>query len=90
MNNYKQISTLAISLAALLATQAAADINNSTSYYKQNQYYCTLATQDNVKPAPLGRDHFLLHDIHRGIADLYGDGTIDMVFGAADETIFNG
>ncbi len=72
-----------------LAAQAFAEptaINKTTSYWKQNEYYCRLAVEADVKPAPVALDHFRLHDVHRGIADLYGNGTIDMVFGASDET----
>ena len=66
--------------------QADGPINETTSYARHNQYYCRIATEDGLRPNPIGVDHFRMHDISRGVADLYGDGSIEMIFGASDET----
>lgn len=79
------LSALALVLC-ISSPATASEINQTTSYAKQNAYYCKLATSAGMKPTPVALDHFRLHNIHRGIADLYGDGTLDMVFGASDET----
>jgi hypothetical protein len=83
----QQNGLYALAILLCIPTQvAASEINQTTSYAKQNAYYCKLATNAGLKPAPVALDHFRLHNIHRGIADLYGDGTLEMVFGASDET----
>ncbi len=64
----------------------ASNINNTTSFFKQEKYRCEVATKDGFKPYPLGIDHFRMSPLHNGIADLYDDGYLDMIFGASDET----
>jgi len=79
--------TICVSFSIALSQAAeAAGINDTTSFVKQSGYRCTMATTDGLKPYPIGIDHFRMSSIGNGIADLYGDGTIDMIFGASDET----
>lgn len=69
-----------------IASPALSDINATTSYQKMNEYKCTMATTDGVKPFPLGIDHFRMQSLAWGIADLYGDGTLETIFPASDAT----
>ena len=86
-NMYIKNITISVSMGiALTQVAAAAGINETTSFVKQSRYRCTMATTDGLKPYPTGIDHFRMSSLGYGIADLYGDGTIDMVFGASDET----
>ncbi len=80
------LTTTSAVFSQISAAHAETEINSTTSYVHHNQYYCRIATVNGLRPNPIGVDHFRLHDIHRGIADLYGDGSIEMIFGASDET----
>jgi hypothetical protein len=88
------VSTRIICLLIVFAVFAAPgtfaqnsnDINSTTSRYIRTKYMCVLSTQNGVKPFPKALDHFRMNYAHYGIADLYGDGTLDMMFGASDET----
>ena len=82
----KNLTTFVLMGIALTKGVAAESINETTSFVQQSRYRCTMATTDGLKPYPIGIDHFRMSSLGYGIADLYGDGTIDMVFGASDET----
>ena len=79
------ITVMSLLIFNVSALQAS-NINNSTSFVTQAKYRCEVATKDGFKPYPLGIDHFRMSPLHYGIADLYGDGFLDMLFGASDET----
>ena len=79
------ITVMSLLIFNVSALQAS-NINNSTSFVTQAKYRCEVATKDGLKPYPLGIDHFRMSHLHYGIADLYGDGFLDMLFGASDET----
>ena len=79
------ITVMSLLIFNINALQAS-NINNSTSFVIQTKYRCEVATKDGFKPYPLGIDHFRMSPLHYGIADLYGDGFLDMLFGASDET----
>lgn len=85
---FRQKVTLALLVFALPVSAFAEvrDINKTTSRYLRTKYMCTLAAQDGQKPQPRGLDHFRMSRTHYGIADLYGDGNLDMFFGFSDDT----
>jgi FG-GAP-like repeat len=62
------------------------EVNQSTSRFLRTKYMCQLAMEDGKKPLPIGLDHFRMSRSHYGIADLYGDGNLDMFFGFSDDT----
>ena len=68
------------------AIQEWTDINHSTSRYIRSQYMCKVATQPNMKPAAKGLDHYLMGGADFVYADLYGDGTLELISNYADET----
>lgn len=69
----------------LMAAPIAADVNLTTSRFLRTEYMCRVAMENGLKPVPAGLDHFRLSK-HQGVADLYGDGTIDFFFGFSDDT----
>lgn len=73
-------------VAVIGALPVLADVNETTSRYLRTEYMCRVATEDGLKPVPAGLDHFRMTSSHYGVADLYGDGTIDFFFGFSDET----
>lgn len=76
-------------LAISFSTQSFAEnseINKTTSRYLRTKYMCRVASEDYQKPLPIGLDHFRMSQSHYGIADLYGDGSLDMFFGFSDDT----
>lgn len=74
-------------LGFLLSGQKAfATVNETTSRHTRTTYMCRVATENALKPVPAGLDHFRMSSGHYGVADLYGDGTIDFFFGFSDDT----
>lgn len=73
-------------LVLLTATPVAADVNETTSRYLRTDYMCRVATENGLKPVPAALDHFRMSNGSNGVADLYGDGTIDFFFGFSDDT----
>ena len=67
-------------------TQEWIDINHSTSRYSRSQKMCRVATQPNSKPAAKGLDHFLMQGSAFVYADLYGDGSLELISMYSDET----
>lgn len=62
-------------------------INNTTSRKKRTGYLCEIATKPNMKPAPRGMDAFRMDRANVGYADLYGDGSIELIAGFGDEML---
>ena len=81
-----RISVTVFAISSLAASLGMADINETTSRYLRTEYMCRVATEDGLKPVPAGLDHFRMTPGHYGVADLYGDGTIDFFFGFSDDT----
>ena len=73
-------------ITLLAAIPVAADINETTSRFLRTDYMCRVATENGLKPVPAGLDHFRMSVGANGVADLYGDGTIDFFFGFSDDT----
>jgi hypothetical protein len=71
---------------AAVSFAEVSEINQTTSRYLRTKYMCKLATEDDQKPLPTGLDFFRMNLVHYGIADLYGDGSLDMFFGFSDDT----
>jgi len=65
------------------------NINKTTSRYKRTSYMCEVATKEKMKPSLKGLDNFLMSDGLFAYADLYGDGTLDLIAGNYDEAYEN-
>jgi len=78
------------SIKELQATEQSSEaissrINETTSRFKRTQYMCKVATNEKMKPAMTGRDNFLISDALFVYADLYGDGSLELIAGNFDE-----
>ena len=82
-NKMKLLSSILI-LVFLVGT-AVADINETTSRSVRTDYFCKMATQPNLKPNFNEMDAFRIDKGNLGIADLYGDGTLEIIAGFSDE-----
>ena len=72
-------------ILAISAQAVTAEINETTSRHLRTEYMCRVAMENGLKPVPAELDHFRLTN-HYGVADLYGDGTVDFFFGFSDDT----
>ena len=86
---YRVVGTIIILVCILLAgvNQAMADINETTNRSVRTDYFCKMATQPNLKPNFNEMDAFRIDKGNLGVADLYGDGTLDIIAGFSDEMI---
>ena len=74
-----------ILMLVFLASTTVADINETTSRSVRTDYFCKIATQPNLKPNFNEMDAFRIDKGNLGIADLYGDGTLEIIAGFSDE-----
>lgn len=80
----------AMSSAPAVATAPAVNpvftnINDSASRTKRTDYACKMATTPGLKPNFNEMDAFRIEKSLVGVVDLYGDGTLEIVSGIADQ-----
>jgi len=63
---------------------ATSEINKTTSRYLRTNIMCRVATESGHKPLASGMDNFRQSDHMFGYADLYNDGTLNLISGASD------
>ena len=61
-------------------------INESTERFRRTQIFCKIAKEPNLKPFPKGIDDFRSNSDLMTYADLFGDGTIELITGVNDST----
>ncbi len=66
-------------------SRSYADINETTSRSVRTDYFCKIATQPNLKPNFNEMDAFRIDKGNLGVADLYADGTLEIIAGFSDE-----
>ena len=74
-----------ILILVFLAGTTVADVNETTSRSVRTDYFCKMATQPNLKPNFNEMDAFRIDKGNLGVADLYGDGTLEIIAGFSDE-----
>ncbi len=74
-----------ILMLVFLAGTAVANINETTSRSVRTDYFCKMATEPNLKPNFNEMDAFRIDKGNLGVADLYGDGTLEIIAGFSDE-----
>ena len=67
-----------------------ASVNEATSRYRRNELACRMITNDWVKPELRQLDDFRIDKGNFGLADLYGDDSIEVIAGFSDEMFAGG
>ena len=62
------------------------NINESTERFRRTQIFCKIAKEPKLKPFPKGIDDFRSNSDFMTYADLFGDGTIELITGVNDST----
>ena len=70
-------------------TSIFGNINESTSRHLRTKYMCKVATKERMKPLLRGKDNFLMSNEMFVYADLYGDGSLELITGNYDEAYEN-
>jgi len=60
------------------------NINESTERFRRTQIFCKIAKEPKLKPFPKGIDDFRSSSDFMTYADLFGDGTIELITGVND------
>ncbi len=60
------------------------NINESTERFRRTQIFCKIAKEPKLKPFPKGIDDFRSSSDLMTYADLFGDGTIELITGVND------
>ena len=72
-------------LMALPTVALAGGLNETTDRYVRSQHMCRVATQEGVKPEFSGMDNIRVDSVNFAYADLYGNGSLELISGASDE-----
>lgn len=93
--NYRAIAPFAI-ISVLFGCQTVPQkdvvklapevLNEGTGRAARTKYLCEMATMPSKKPLPGNLDSFRIVNGNFGVADLYGNGSIDVVSGFLDES----